>query len=226
VSTAQGSPALAVALETSTRRPSIAVRVRGEVHERVLDAGRAHAADLLPALERLLADLGASPRELGAVLCGTGPGSYTGLRVGAATALGLARASGALLCGVPSFEALASGALRSGQEGLVLLDARAGELYRARYRRTPTGIEVLEAPCVTTRAELALLDTSGLHVLADDAALAAAGWSDAPPREPVRDAHPSAAIVLTLGLERLASGAIAGVEPLYLRPFAMRSQRR
>ncbi len=226
MSAAQGSPALAVALETSTRRPSIAARFRGEVHERVLDAGRAHAADLLPALERLLADLGASPRELGAVLCGTGPGSYTGLRVGAATALGLARASGAERCGVPSFEALAYAALGPAREGLVLLDARAGELYLARYRKTPSGLETREAPRVAQRAELAELDTRDLRVLADDAALAAAGWSDAPPRDLVRDAHPSAAVVLALGLERLARGSVVGVEPLYLRPFAVRSQRR
>lgn len=226
MSAAQGSPGLAVALETSTRRPSIAARFRGEVHERGLDSGRAHAADLLPALERLLADLGASPRELGAVLCGTGPGSYTGLRVGAATALGLARASGAALCGVPSFEALAFAALEPGQEGLVLFDARAGELYLARYLRTSSGLEVRDAPRVTTRAELAGVDTRELRVLADDAALAAAGWSDVPPRDRIRDAHPSAAVVLALGVERLARGAVVGVEPLYLRPFAVRSQRR
>jgi len=217
---------LALALETSTRTPSLAI-ARGDrrfVH--TLDSSRAHAADLLPALERLLRESGASPRELALVVVGTGPGSYTGLRVGAATALGLARASGARLCGVPSFEAAAYEHLLPGEEGLVLQDARAGELYEARYLRTERHVEVLCAPKVTTAGELATEPLGALVVLADEAALAAAALTGAARPHWVRSATPSAPALLELGLARAARGALGSVEPLYLRPFAMRSQRR
>jgi phosphoglucosamine mutase len=71
---------LAVALETSTRAPSLAVRLGEVTLEAELASARAHASDLLPTLERLLGELGASPRDIAAVVVGTGPGSYTGLR--------------------------------------------------------------------------------------------------------------------------------------------------
>ncbi|MBM3986533.1 MAG: tRNA (adenosine(37)-N6)-threonylcarbamoyltransferase complex dimerization subunit type 1 TsaB [Planctomycetes bacterium] len=217
---------LVLALETSTRTPALAVARGPRTLVQTLAAARAHAADLLPALERMLGELGASPRELALIVVGTGPGSYTGLRVGAAIALGLARASGARLCGVPSFEAAAYEQLRPGEEGLVLQDARAGELYVARYRRTEQQLEVLLAPEVTRAGELATATLGTTVVLADDAALAAAALASPARPHCVRSATPTAAALLELGRARAARGALGSVEPLYLRPFAMRSQRR
>ena len=71
-----------VALETSSRPPSIAVQSGGTTLAFSLEAGRRHASDLLGALESLLSELGQSPASIQAVIVGTGPGSYTGLRVG------------------------------------------------------------------------------------------------------------------------------------------------
>lgn len=217
---------LVLALETSTRTPSLALALGDRRLAHTLDGSRAHAADLLPALERLLNQIGASPRQLALVVVGTGPGSYTGLRVGAATALGLARASGARLCGVPSFEAAACEHLAPGEDGLVLQDARAGELYMARYRRTEQHVEVLAAPMVTTARELAAQTRGATVVLADEAALGAAQLVGPERPHCVRSAPPSATALLALGLARAARGEFGTVEPLYLRPFAMRSQRR
>ena len=74
------------------------------------------------------------------VVIGTGPGSYTGVRVGASLALGLARGWGAEVVGVPTLEAIAAGA----EDGLVAvtLDARRGSVYSAAYR--VAGGQVLE----------------------------------------------------------------------------------
>jgi tRNA threonylcarbamoyl adenosine modification protein YeaZ len=88
------------------------------------------------------------------VFVGTGPGSYTGLRVGLATAQGLCRGTGAGLVGVCSFEALARSALAPGDEGAVVLDARAGRFYHARYRRTEEDVATVFAPEVLTVSEL------------------------------------------------------------------------
>ncbi|MCP3916367.1 MAG: tRNA (adenosine(37)-N6)-threonylcarbamoyltransferase complex dimerization subunit type 1 TsaB [bacterium] len=221
--------AVVVALETSVRAASIAVR-RGERRAAAtLEAERAHASDLLPRLEVLLHELGAKPSDIRTVLVGTGPGSYTGLRVGIATALGLARGSGADLLSLPSVEVLAYGALDVNAEGSVLLDARGGELYYAHYRRTDQDVEALQAPCVLAPNEL------GAHLphttpIFGDAGVARAAALDDPTRARLRtDMIPRAQDLLTLGERRLAVHGPTpkeAIEPLYLRPFAARTRRR
>ena len=220
---------VAVALETSTRSPSIAVR-HGE-REAGLELGnsRPHASDLLPALAGLLAELGAAPGEIGAVVVGTGPGSYTGLRVGVATALGLARGTGARLFGLPSTETLVFGALESGAEAVVVIDARAGELYFACYRRSARDVETLVAPRVLDAAGVERALPHGALVFADDDAVRAAGLERRADLRLVRSRRPRASDALALGLARLAQSgphAAAQVEPLYLRAFAAKTRRR
>jgi tRNA threonylcarbamoyladenosine biosynthesis protein TsaB len=224
------SPALSrvVALETSTRTPSLALRHGDQVHEVLLESERPHASDLMPAMARLLDELELAPREIEAVLVGTGPGSYTGLRVGIATALGLAHGSDAALFALPSTEALVWNECAPGEEAGVLLDARAGELYFAHHRRTQTGVEAVRAPCVTTREELPDWLSSSLVLFADEDAVNAAGLQDADVHV-VRDRVPHARAVLELGclrLEREGAHAPDTVEPLYLRAFAAKPRKR
>ncbi len=235
------TPELEVALETSSVRPSVAARLGERCLEAELSGTSAHASDLLPALERLLVELGAlrratsgtgRPGPIRSVLVGIGPGSYTGLRVGLATALGLARGTGARLAAVPSLEAQAHGDLERGQSAAFLLDARQGELYLARYRREADSVAVLLAPCVTTPSELPRLLVPGERLFADEAALRAAGLAK-PRTEPASlrttDRVPRARSVLELGalrLERQGADAPEAIEPLYLRAFASKAHRR
>jgi len=212
------------ALETSTRRPSVAARDGERLAVRELEGDRPHASDLLPALERALAELDLAPRDLELIVVGTGPGSYTGLRVGIASALGLARGSGAQTIGVPSVEALAWGALAPGREAGVLLDARAGELYFAHYRRAERDVEVVTAPCVLARASAAATIPEDLALFADETALDAAGLT-----RHAAPALPRARDVLELGVRRFeCTGPMspAEIEPLYLRAFAAKPRRR
>ena len=219
---------VAVAIELSTARGSVAVRSGGRSVERELAGTRAHAADLLPELAAAAAELGATPREVDRVVVGLGPGSYTGLRVAAATALGLARATGAALRGVASVEALAAATLRRGESAGVLMDARAGELYVARYRSETGGLVAALPPSIVTHETLGgALD--GVDVLlADDDALRAAALE----RERfarVEPCRPRALAVLDLGLaelERDGPHEPASIEPLYLRAFAASVRRR
>jgi len=140
------SSGVVVALETSTRRPSVAACHVGSAPlvER-LEGERAHASDLLPRLDALLARLGAGPRDIVRVVVGLGPGSLTGIRVGAAHALGVARAAGADLVGVPSFEAAAA-AVEADRTVLLLADARGGQFDAALYHTTGSTPWVLRAP--------------------------------------------------------------------------------
>ncbi len=99
-----------------------------------------HAARLLPLCAEVLDRAGMSFSELERIAVGIGPGTFTGLRIGVATARALASAGGASLVGVSTLQALALGALpqlsRSGYDAvLAVLDARRGEAFVAAWRQ-------------------------------------------------------------------------------------------
>jgi tRNA threonylcarbamoyladenosine biosynthesis protein TsaB len=216
---------LAIAIETSTRVGSVAVGLRGERRRADLGEARAHASDLMPAIDRLVRDLGATPADIAAVLVGTGPGSYTGLRVGIATALGLARAAGASARGVPSGEVLAFGALDPGQAAFHLIDARSGGFYLACFQRTAEEVLVLESPCVVGREELEARLSGSIPILSDAATIAASGLSPETAERARVDVRPDASALLALGIARLnrqGPEPLDRILPLYLRPFGVR----
>lgn len=216
------APGVAVALELSSSPGSLAAAAGDLRVERTLQSSRAHAADLLVELRSALDELGQPVGSLSTLVVGLGPGSFTALRVALATALGLARGVGAVLRGVPSFEALARGELRPGERGAVVLDARSGEFYVAVYERAESSVSVLVAPRVARAAELGAF-LPKLDVLMSDDATCAAAQLDPRAFPRVSAARPSAAQVLELGLEQLASHgphAPRELEPLYLRAFA------
>jgi tRNA threonylcarbamoyladenosine biosynthesis protein TsaB len=125
--------ALAI-LETDGRHERLAL-------EHVEDVGRAHAEKILERIQDLFARGGLEPHA-DLIAVGTGPGSYTGLRVGASLALGLARAWKATVISVPSLEAIA--VTREGRI-TVSTDARRGNIYSASYLvRSGAILEVLE----------------------------------------------------------------------------------
>jgi tRNA threonylcarbamoyladenosine biosynthesis protein TsaB len=219
---ADGHSLLVAALEGSARPASLAAARSGRTESAELSDTREHASDLVPELAALLERFDGHPRELGLVVVGLGPGSYTGLRVASATALGLALGSGAALVGVPSFEALAYGALAPGEDADILVDARGGHLYHARYRRTVDGVDVLAAPSALT-PEGARAHLGSRIWLADDAALSAAGaLAPGPAVEVRRGRRAHAADLLQLGLARFEFDGptpLDALVPLYLRSF-------
>jgi tRNA threonylcarbamoyl adenosine modification protein YeaZ len=118
--------------------PTLAVRTV----ERI---GRGHAERLMPVVEATLAEGGASYGDLDRIAVTTGPGSFTGIRVGVAAARGLALALDIPATGVGSLEALIFGVARSRRTGtaVAVLDARRGEVY-ARARDIASDAAVLE----------------------------------------------------------------------------------
>jgi tRNA threonylcarbamoyladenosine biosynthesis protein TsaB len=132
-----------LALETSTATPSSAVVdrsgvVRGESRH---DADQRQARRQHEGVHAALAQAGASLDDMDAVVCGLGPGTFTGLRIGVATARALAQAAGLEVGGVPTLEALARG-LAAGEAGasatvfVPLIDGRRNEVFAAVYQRT------------------------------------------------------------------------------------------
>jgi len=112
------------------------------------------------AIDELLGAAGLAIGGLGAIAVGTGPGSFTGLRIGLSYAKGIAMASGCALVGVPSFDAMALAALERnnsdpGRLVCVVLDARKGEVYAALYRVVADGLEKLSEELVVALKHLA-----------------------------------------------------------------------
>jgi tRNA threonylcarbamoyl adenosine modification protein YeaZ len=222
---------LTLALETSTRHASAALGETGaEPLAAALTGERPHLSDLLPLVAELFERAGRTPRELGVVFVGIGPGSYTGLRVGISTALGLAVGPDPPdLFGVPSPEALFFGALEVGETGLWLSDARAGTWYRAKARREDTGLTIQAAPELIASAELVLPEDTRLFTDAPSLTTLAKQLS-APELADFEVREPLASDLFALGLARRAAGGAPTppnqLAPLYLREFAAKVRTR
>jgi len=100
-----------------------------------LGEARKRASDLALVVDRLLKEQGWAPRELTAVVVGLGPGSYTGLRVGLASAKALAYATRCAFFGVETFAAIAERLPPEVEAVSVIADALQGKLFRRDYRR-------------------------------------------------------------------------------------------
>lgn len=123
-----------LAADTSTSLGSVALREpEGKVLREDLDSARPHSETLLPAVERILARAGLTRKDVQAIAVGTGPGAFTGLRVGLATFKAWAAVSGLPLIPVVSTDAVALPLLKEGTPAVVLADARKGEVYAVYY---------------------------------------------------------------------------------------------
>jgi tRNA threonylcarbamoyladenosine biosynthesis protein TsaB len=121
-----------IAIETATPACAVGVRTNGGVEvTRVVNDGRRHTEALAGALAALLDEVALVPRDVSKVIVDRGPGLFTGLRVGIATAIGFAQALGIELVGVTSLEMLAGGAFDSGVRGTLVacVDGRRGEIF-------------------------------------------------------------------------------------------------
>lgn len=143
-----------LAIETATRRGSWAIAEDGEVVAAVEGPDdRSHAERLPGALVEMLAARGLTLADVDAFAVTTGPGSFTGLRIGIATAQGLAMATGARVIPVPTLDAIAEAAAADpASAGLdyiaVWLDGQRREIFAALYAMRRAGEEAPLAPAL------------------------------------------------------------------------------
>lgn len=132
-------------IDTATPHLSVALWSPDEgVTARFVDkVDRDHARQLIGVLDTLLRKNQLAPSEILGIGVGTGPGSYTGVRVGIATAQGLARGWGIPVVGASTLAAIAFGRLAPGQRAIVTLDARRNHVYAGAFQRTATDIAPL-----------------------------------------------------------------------------------
>ena len=126
---------LILTIDTSTSAIGVAVLAPGAEPVVGVDVdARAHTEKLAPLVRDTLSRAGATPGDLTDIAVGTGPGPFTGLRVGMVTALTMGHALGIPVHGVCSLDAIGIESAATTAEVLVVTDARRREVYWARYR--------------------------------------------------------------------------------------------
>jgi bifunctional N6-L-threonylcarbamoyladenine synthase / protein kinase Bud32 len=146
---------LVLAFDTATEECAVglgewdgaAMTVLGETN---LDVPRSALTHLVPAIDRLLKDCGTRIDRVGAVVCGRGPGSFTGVRIGVATAKGIASGLAVPLFGVGTLDAIARRFAEHDTLVGVVGDAMRREVYPALFRCQGGGVERLTAYEVVT----------------------------------------------------------------------------
>ncbi len=146
-----------LAFDTATDRASVALSARGDAVERHADGARGHARQLLPMIDELLGEADISLADLDGVIVADGPGSFTGLRVGAAVAKALHDAVGLTLFSAPSLLGRALAAADRGAPVLVMSDALRGDVYAAVYGFDDSAVQALYPPGVVARKSIASL---------------------------------------------------------------------
>ena len=207
------------AFTTVTDRGSVALLKENLlVDERQLNGALKHARDLIPTIDELLNSNGLSFNDVDLLCVDVGPGSYTGMRVGIATAKGLQFASGKPVAGVCSLEAMAYSASRACTGTIVpVIDAKWKQLYFGIFR-SAGGKHTIEKKCdVATADEI-------VRRIPKDSIIC--GNIDSPYKHlfrrftflPSEFHYPCARDIGTLGIHKFRKSCAEPLEPIYLRP--------
>lgn len=202
---------LLLALETATDVCAVALlRDDRVLATRRTDVPRAHAAELAPFIADVLAEAGVAAADLTGVAVSLGPGSFTGLRIGVATAKGLCLATGAALVGVSTLDALV---LDAGEPAVAALPSRRGEAFLGGDGHAPRAIVLAHPDAWASDLDARVV----VGPAAESVAVALPGG-----RLVARPSAASALAVGRLGMARLRAGQVddvATLEPLYVQPF-------
>jgi tRNA threonylcarbamoyladenosine biosynthesis protein TsaB len=217
---------LILGIETATEQVSVAIGG----HEGVLGLfevarRRRHAETLAPAIEFVCRQADVELAEIGAIAVDVGPGLYTGMRVGLATAKAMALALRIPVIGITSLDLLAFPLRHSERLIASIIDARRGEVFFGLYRAVPGGVQQVSEPAVG-KVEDVVAELIGRGV--DALCVGDGAWRyRAEIAEAVRVevaeqflAHPSAAPLVTLAQARALREDwvdASAVQPVYLR---------
>lgn len=209
-----------LAIETATRRLSVALWQDGELMERAEELPNGGSERLLPWVHELLGEAALVPAQLDGIAFGAGPGSFTGLRLACGAAQGLAYGLDLPVVPVSTLEALALAS--GGRDVWTCLDARMNEVYSATYRVDGDRVVRLMTPvCVPPAAAPVPTFPGGCGAGDGFSAHGPLLLARKPDLECVRaDAFPTAAAVVRLAAPRFARGeavVAAMAQPIYVR---------
>lgn len=218
---------LILGITTSTQQVGCAIGghegVLASVHS---SRGKRHAETLTPAIEFITRQARVDLSEISAVAIDVGPGLFTGLRVGVATAKSIAFALRVPMVGVVSLDLLAFAVRYSPRLIRAVLDARRSEVFTASYRQVPGGVQRLDEPTVMTPDDLAseLIAANDECLLVGDGAIRYRELFEDVRRVEIGEhslAHPHAGPLVELAHAKALREDFVNtweVEPLYLRP--------
>lgn len=220
-----------LAFDTSTELCSCALTCDGEVFLRERNAGQSHSEILLPMIDSLLAENGLRVSALDAIAFGSGPGSFTGLRIACGVAQGLALGANLPVIAITSLLALAEG--QGTRKVIACVDARMGEIYHAAYESEGDDWVCVAQPSLCRPDDSPQLSGenwsgcgSGFKVHGEALSRRYAGKLAAIDA----NALPHAREISSLALRRFARGEIAdpaSATPLYVRDkVALKSSER
>lgn len=210
-----------LAFDTSTEYLSLALLHQGTLYTHDELAGQSHSQLILPQIQRMLHEAGLNLTDLDGLAFGAGPGSFTGVRIAAGVAQGLA--FGANLPVLPVCTLLALAQASSADQVIACLDARMGEIYHAAYIRQPDGWKTAVEPGLYKPEQAPALSGEGWTG-------AGSGWQTyAEPLERVYSSQlssimpallPTAQAIVQLALPTLQNGgglAASEAMPIYIR---------
>lgn len=216
---------LVLGIETSTPVSSVAIGSdQGIVASALLGRGKSHEEFIVPGIRFILAQAEIELRQLAGIAVGVGPGLFTGMRVGVATAKTMAQAQRIPIVGIPSLDLLAYSVRHTTRLICACVDARRGEVFSAFYRQVPGGVQRLSeyvawaperlAAEVQGRSQEVLFVGNGALLYKEKLTAARAEFASA------AQAFPTAAALVELALPRFIredTDPLLELEPLYVR---------
>ena len=225
---------LILGIETSTPQSSVAIgSEQGVVASALVSRGASHNEFLLPAIRFCLDQAGLGYRNIGGVAVSLGPGLFTGMRVGVATAKAIAQSLSVPIVGMASLDLLAYDVRYSPKTICAVLDVRRSEVFHAFYRPSPGGIqrmsdyrvekpERLAIGIASRPEEVLLVGNGGLLYREDFEDLGSVVEFGA-----MSHAFPNARALVELSVPRMYRedfDSLYELKPLYLRRSARRIQ--
>lgn len=232
---------LILCIETGTDVCSAALSRNGELLAlRESNGGQDHARKLALYIDELLKANDYEPKDLDAVAVGKGPGSYTGLRIGASTAKGICYALGIPLIGVGSLEALANVAAEDHEAGILdtdgwetarlcpMIDARRMEVYAQVFDSSIAPLSEPDAHIIEPESFAEFIGDGGEFVIFGNGA---AKCLETMPKQNVRfaDVAPSARGLVKPAYEAFRTNRFedtAYFEPFYLKDFVVTASKK
>ena len=205
-----------LAIDTSTETLALAAHQGDFWASLCLRRGLQHSSGLLPLAESLLKELGMNASSLELLVCSRGPGSFTGIRIGLATAMGISHGRGIPLVGVSTLDAIALPWASWDGDVCAVLDARKGKYYTALFRggalqgtyRDVSPVELAQLLAAANRPLLAGPDAPRIGAALDEAGQRVTCTDFFDPRS-----------LLRIGVEQFGEKGAdpSSLQPLYLR---------
>jgi tRNA threonylcarbamoyladenosine biosynthesis protein TsaB len=212
-----------LAIETSSDYCSCAILLDGVATAREALAVQKHSEIILPMAGEVLAEAGIALGDLDGIAFGSGPGSFTGLRIACGVVQGLAFGAGLPVLGICTLEALAEQC--GGERVIAVLDARMGEIYHAAYERERTGWRTVRAPSLCQPADAPQVpgaDWTGCGNGFDAHGAALQRRYEGRLSRVVAGLHPRAQEMARLATPRFAAGE--GLDPAEAHPLYVRDK--